>query len=86
MGFGIRIPNSVANINLERPSSMPYRTLTGSLLSRIKHYPGERLGRVRIPEHTFMVVVAVVIGIFGGFGAILFRLAIRVFQRVVTDT
>jgi CIC family chloride channel protein len=29
-----------------------------------------------------MVVVAVVIGIFGGFGAILFRLAIRVFQRV----
>ncbi|MEJ2719572.1 MAG: chloride channel protein [bacterium] len=35
-----------------------------------------------MPEHTFMVVVAVVIGIFGGFGAIFFRFAIRVFERL----
>jgi CIC family chloride channel protein len=61
---------------------MPDKTQTGSILTRIKHYPGERVGRARMPEHTFMVVVAVVIGVFGGFGAILFRLAIRVFQRV----
>jgi CIC family chloride channel protein len=48
----------------------------------MKRYPTERLGQVRVPDHTFMVLVAVIIGIFGGFGAIFFRFAIRVFQRV----
>lgn len=33
-------------------------------------------------EHTFMVVVAVIIGLLGGFGAILFRFAIRFFEGV----
>lgn len=33
-------------------------------------------------EHTFMVLVAVCIGLFGGFGAIFFRLAIRFFQGI----
>jgi CIC family chloride channel protein len=61
---------------------MPDQKQTGSLLSRIKRYPGDRLGRMQMPEHTFMVVVAVIIGIFGGIGAIFFRLAIRVFQRL----
>ena len=55
---------------------------TGSLIHRIKSYPGDRFGRVRVPEHTFMVVVAVVIGVFGGLGAVFFRFAIRLFQRV----
>lgn len=41
-----------------------------------------RLANVRIPEHTFMVLVAIIVGILGGFGAILFRFAIRLFQRV----
>ncbi len=36
--------------------------------------------RLRKTEHTFMVVVAVIIGIAGGFGAIFFRFAIRFFQ------
>lgn len=55
---------------------------TRSFLNQIKHFPAERLGRFRVPEHTFMVVVAVVVGVFGGFGAIVFRFAIRLFQRV----
>ena len=33
-------------------------------------------------EHTFMVIVAVFIGILGGFGAIFFRFAIRFFQSI----
>lgn len=61
---------------------MSDQTQTNSFLSRIKHYPAERLGQMRVPDHTFMVLVAVVIGVFGGFGAIVFRFAIRVFQRV----
>ncbi len=40
------------------------------------------LQRLRMTEHTFMVLVAVVIGIFGGFGAIFFRFAIRLFQAL----
>ena len=42
----------------------------------------QHLQRMRMTEHTFMVVVAVVIGVLGGFGAILFRFAIRFFERV----
>ena len=61
---------------------MPDQTQTGSLLSRMKRYPTDRLGQVRVPDHTFMVLVAVIIGIFGGFGAIFFRFAIRLFQRL----
>ena len=33
-------------------------------------------------EHTFMVIVAIIIGVLGGFGAILFRYSIRFFQSV----
>ncbi|MCB0262447.1 MAG: chloride channel protein [Calditrichaeota bacterium] len=33
-------------------------------------------------EHTFMVIVAVLIGVLGGFGAIFFRFAIRFFEAV----
>jgi CIC family chloride channel protein len=61
---------------------MPDQTQSGSFLTRMKRFPTERLGQVRIPDHTFMVLVAVIIGIFGGFGAIFFRFAIRVFQRL----
>ncbi|NOZ63261.1 MAG: CBS domain-containing protein [Calditrichaeota bacterium] len=37
---------------------------------------------LRLNEHTFMVIVAVFIGILGGFGAIFFRFAIRFFQSI----
>lgn len=40
------------------------------------------LQRLRMTEHTFMVLVAVLIGIMGGFGAIFFRFAIRFFQGI----
>lgn len=33
-------------------------------------------------EHTFMVVIAVIIGVLGGFGAILLRYSIRFFQAI----
>lgn len=46
----------------------------------------DQLPRLRMNEHTFMVVVAVVIGLLGGFGAIFFRLAIRFFQGVFFGT
>jgi CIC family chloride channel protein len=38
--------------------------------------------RLRMSEHTFMVIVAVLIGILGGFGAVFFRFAIRFFEGV----
>lgn len=42
----------------------------------------EQLQRLRMTEHTFMVVAAVAIGLLGGFGAIFFRFAIRFFEGV----
>ena len=33
-------------------------------------------------EHTFMVVIAIIIGVLGGFGAIFFRFAILLFERI----
>jgi chloride channel protein, CIC family len=39
-----------------------------------------QLERLRMTEHTFMVIVAVIIGVLGGFGAILFRYSIRFFH------
>jgi len=38
------------------------------------------LTRLRMSEHTFMLVVAVAIGVLGGFGAVFFRFAIRFFE------
>lgn len=44
------------------------------------------LARLRMNEHTFMVLVAIVIGVLGGFGAIFFRFAIRFFQKAFFGT
>jgi CIC family chloride channel protein len=44
------------------------------------------LVRLRMSEHTYMVIVAVLIGILGGFGAVFFRFAIRFFQGVFFGT
>ncbi len=40
------------------------------------------LHQLRRSEHTFMVLIAIGIGILGGFGAIFFRFAIRFFQAM----
>ncbi len=44
------------------------------------------VARFKRSEHTFMVVMAVIIGIVGGYGAILFRYAIRFFQNLFYKT
>ncbi|RMD97164.1 MAG: chloride channel protein, partial [Calditrichaeota bacterium] len=38
--------------------------------------------RFKATEHTFMVVVAILIGLFGGFGAVGIQFAIKLFQKV----
>lgn len=53
-----------------------------SITMRCQRLLVEQLQRLRMNEHTFMVIVAVVIGVVGGFGAIFFRFAIRFFQGV----
>jgi len=47
----------------------------------IRKFLSKQVYRLRLNEHTFMVLAAVVIGLFGGFGAIFFRFLIRFFQR-----
>ncbi len=49
---------------------------------RLRRWIVAHLQRLRMTEHTSMVVVAVVIGLLGGFGAIFFRFAIRFFEGV----
>jgi len=44
------------------------------------------LHQLRRSEHTFMVLIAIGIGILGGFGAIFFRFAIRFFQALAFGT
>ncbi|WPD20969.1 MAG: chloride channel protein [Candidatus Electrothrix scaldis] len=56
--------------------------LTQSILLRCKGLLAEQLQHLRMTEHTFMVIVAVIIGLLGGFGAIFFRFAIRFFEAV----
>ncbi|RMF54384.1 MAG: CBS domain-containing protein [Calditrichaeota bacterium] len=47
-----------------------------------QRYLLRELRHLQMTEHTFMVVVAVFIGLLGGVGAIFFRFAIRFFQGV----
>ena len=53
-----------------------------SIMMRWQRSIVQQLQRMRMTEHTFMVVVAVVIGLLGGFGAIFFRFTIRFFEGV----
>ncbi|MFQ6069651.1 MAG: chloride channel protein [Candidatus Aminicenantales bacterium] len=46
----------------------------------------QELQQLRKTEHTFMVLIAVIIGVLGGFGAIFFRFAIRFFQGIFFGT
>ncbi len=47
-----------------------------------RHFIDYEMRQLRSSEHAFMVLIAIVIGILGGFGAIFFRFAIRFFQAL----
>jgi len=51
-------------------------------IKKIQDYISKKRSFLKIPEHTFMVIVAVIIGVLGGFGAIFFRYAIKFFQKI----
>jgi len=57
-----------------------------SVLLHLQGFFTNRLYRMQLPEHTFMVLIAIIIGIVGGFGAIFFRFAIRFFQGTFYGT
>lgn len=61
---------------------MPKFFHTRVILKACKRFIQQELHQLRKTEHTFMVLIAVVIGILGGFGAIFFRFAIRFFQGI----
>jgi CIC family chloride channel protein len=56
------------------------------ILVRLRKWLAEQFRRLRMTEHTFMVILAVIIGVLGGFGAILFRFAIRFFHGAFFGT
>ncbi len=56
------------------------------LLLRARNFFSNQFERLRMTEHTFMVLVALLIGIMGGFGAVFFRFTIRFFQAVFTGS
>ncbi len=66
--------------------NQPGSKRTPAVLEGIQDFWIRQLERLRTTEHTFMVLTAVVIGILGGFGAIFFRFAIRLFQVVFFGT
>jgi chloride channel protein, CIC family len=53
-----------------------------SILNSFQQFFTDQLYHLRMTEHTFMVVVAILIGVLGGFGAIFFRFAIRLFESI----
>ena len=53
-----------------------------SIILYAKNFISGEITNFRMSEHTFMVVIAVIIGVLGGFGAILLRYAIRFFQAI----
>ncbi len=56
--------------------------LTKGTLQGLQNWLVDQFYRLRMTEHTFMVLIAILIGVLGGFGAIFFRFAIRFFQGV----
>lgn len=61
---------------------MSYFSKLFSLFVVWQLYIVKKLRGLKINEHTLMVLVALAIGVMGGFGAIFFRFAIRFFQGV----
>ncbi len=56
------------------------------MFTKFLNYLNAQLVRLRMTEHTFMVIIAVFIGVLGGFGAILFRFGIRFFHGAFFGT
>ena len=65
---------------------MSEQTQINSFFTRLKFFWTDQLARLRMTEHTFMVLVAIMIGIFGGFGAIFFRFAIQLFESIFFES
>ena len=61
---------------------MSKNSRTSSLLLQIQELLSTQLERLRLTEHTFMVIIAVIIGVLGGFGAIFFRFTIQLFEDI----
>ena len=49
-------------------------------IEKLSNWPAEILGRAKINERVSMSILAVLIGILGGYGAVVFRYAITTFQ------
>ncbi len=56
--------------------------LRGRMLQAWKHYLMLRMERMKMTEHTFVILVAIVIGLLAGFGAIGVRFMIKFFQEL----
>jgi CIC family chloride channel protein len=55
------------------------------LIDKLASWTADNLARWKVNERVFMSVVAVLIGVLGGYGAVLFRYAIRTFQVLFYD-
>jgi len=51
-------------------------------LNKLRDSFNDRLHRFRATEHAFMVIVAVIIGVFGGLGAVGIQFSIKFFQKI----
>ena len=51
-------------------------------LNRLRDSFNSHLHRFRATEHAFMVIVAVIIGVVGGFGAVGIQFSIKFFQKI----
>jgi len=51
-------------------------------LNQLRDSLNDRLHRFRATEHAFMVIIAVIIGVLGGFGAVGIQFSIKFFQKI----
>lgn len=56
------------------------------VISPITHFVSQNYLRFRTTEHTFMVIMAVIIGLVGGFGAVGIQYSIRLIERIFWGT
>jgi CIC family chloride channel protein len=49
-----------------------------ALLSKISSF----LSRIKTSDQTFMIIIPIIIGLLGGFGAVLLRFLVRLFQKI----
>ncbi|MFQ5585087.1 MAG: hypothetical protein ACE5GL_11680, partial [Calditrichia bacterium] len=55
-------------------------------ISPITQFVSQTYLRFRTTEHTFMVIMAVIIGLVGGFGAVGIQYSIKLIQRIFWGT